>query len=96
MLCESKVTLMRVRSLKQHSYQQKLISLTDFLSTYSTLGANIAAYGGPDWRFTTSRVGEDDGNFGAGVSRNSVTGSPIVPDSAIKVGKRVSLFHTNI
>jgi len=55
------------------------------LQGYSNIGESIAAYGGPDWRTSTSRVGENDGKFGAAVERTSVTGSPVVPGSALKI-----------
>ena len=55
------------------------------MKTYYTVGEGIAAYGGPDWRTSSSRGGENDGNFGSSLSRASVTGSPVVPGSAMKV-----------
>lgn len=61
------------------------IPCAEFLQGYSNIGESIAAYGGPDWRTSTSRVGENDGKFGAAVERTSVTGSPVVPGSALKV-----------
>jgi hypothetical protein len=63
----------------------RFASPSDFLSIYHTVGDSIAAFGGPDWRTTTSRVGENDGNFGPSLMRSAVTGSPVVPGSAVKV-----------
>lgn len=56
----------------------------DFKNRYSTLGANIAAYGGPDWT-DSAGIGKNDGKFGSGVKRSSVKGSPVVPNSLKKV-----------
>jgi len=64
-----------------------LCSYTEFLDGYGTIGESIAAYGGPDWRTSTSRVGENDGKYGAALERTSVTGSPVVPGSAVKVAR---------
>ena len=47
------------------------------------MGADIAAYGGPDW--TTSNPGGNDGRFGASVQRAAKKGSPVVPGSHLKV-----------
>jgi len=55
----------------------------EFVKTYDTLGADIAAYGGPDW--TNMMPGRNDGNFGAAVARASKKGSPVVPGSHVKV-----------
>lgn len=60
-------------------------TFSEFLESYFGLGDSIAAYGGPDWRTCTSRVGENDGNFGSAVARTAITGSPVVPGSALKV-----------
>lgn len=54
----------------------------DFLATYATLGADIAAYGGPDYRRAMETVGRLDANFGANSSRGQRRGSPVVPGSA--------------
>lgn len=59
--------------------------IAEFLESYTSIGATIAAYGGPDWRTSTARVGENDGNFGPAITRTSVTGSPVVPGSALKI-----------
>lgn len=60
---------------------------TEFLQSYTSIGETIAAYGGPDWRTSTTRVGENDGNFGPAITRTSVTGSPVVPGSALKIAE---------
>jgi len=58
----------------------------EFLKTYDSIGATIAAFGGPDWTDGSHvRVGQDDGQFGSGVTRASVVGSPVVPGSARRV-----------
>lgn len=58
----------------------------DFLANYSTLGGTIASYGGPEWR-DTNGVGKNDGKFGASLAavRAETKGSPVAPDSAVKV-----------
>ena len=55
----------------------------DFISTYFTLGAGIAAFGGPDW--TVEVPGKADGKFGAGLQRDKKKGSPVVPGSHVRV-----------
>jgi hypothetical protein len=55
----------------------------DFISTYSTLGPGIAAFGGPDW--TVEVPGKADGKFGAGLQRDKKKGSPVVPGSHVRV-----------
>lgn len=59
----------------------------EFLKTYESIGADIAAYGGKDWSstFNPPDLGKDDGNFGKNSNRNTVHGSPVVPNSAVKV-----------
>eukprot|EP01038_Epipyxis_sp_PR26KG_P009428 gene9428-12704_t len=57
---------------------------SEFLESYSTLGEKIAFFGGPDWT-NSSSLGQNDGNFGKGVKRSKVKGSPVVPKSAKKV-----------
>lgn len=71
--------------LLMSAYSLHVILFVEFLNSYETIGENIAAFGGPDWRTTTSRIGENDGNFGPGLVRTAVTGSPVVPGSAVKV-----------
>jgi len=56
----------------------------EFERSYSTIGADIAAFGGPDWTNSVS-VGRNDGNYGSKINRNSTKGSPVVPGSAKKV-----------
>jgi hypothetical protein len=57
---------------------------TEFRSKYSSLGGNIASFGGPDWT-NSSAIGQNDGKFGISVKRSSVKGSPVVPNSLKKV-----------
>jgi hypothetical protein len=53
----------------------------EFLSTYHTIGATIAGYGGPDWR-NSRGCGEPDNNYGPFCDRKREMGSPVVPGSA--------------
>ncbi|CAE7655267.1 vha-11, partial [Symbiodinium microadriaticum] len=55
--------------------------------SYEDIGADIAAYGGPDWSasFNPAGLGKDDGNFGPEGNRGRVRGSPVVPGSATKI-----------
>ena len=57
--------------------------LLEFINTYASLGAGIAAFGGPDWSSETP--GRDDGKFGSNIHRDGKKGSPVVPGSHIKV-----------
>ena len=61
-----------------------ILSSLDFRNRYATLGANIAAFGGPDWT-DSAGIGQNDGKFGSGIKRSSVKGSPVVPNSLKKV-----------
>jgi V-type H+-transporting ATPase subunit C len=56
------------------------------MQTYSTLGATIASFGGPNWTKSTT-VGQDDGKFGPALDRSKVKGSPVVPGSARKLAE---------
>jgi hypothetical protein len=53
----------------------------DFVATYHTIGADIAGYGGPDWR-NSRGCGEPDNNYGPFCDRKKEMGSPVVPGSA--------------
>lgn len=57
----------------------------EFLRSYETLGDDLAAFGGPDWASSNTRLGKNDGNFGAEANRTAVQGSPVVPGSAFKI-----------
>jgi len=59
----------------------------EFLRTYESFGAGVAAYGGTDWTssFAPPKLGKDDGNFGPEGTRNNETGPPVVPGSAFKI-----------
>ncbi len=56
----------------------------EFLKTFATIGADIAAYGGPDWE-KNNNFCRNDGNFGSEDKRRSVVGSPVVPITPTKV-----------
>ncbi len=58
--------------------------MLEFLNTYESIGNSIAAFGGPDWS-NSSALGLNDGKFGKGLKRGSITGSPVVPGSKKKV-----------
>jgi hypothetical protein len=47
------------------------------------LGEDIAAYNNPDR--SVSDIGKKDGKFGAAYNRAEVRGSPVCPESAVKV-----------
>lgn len=59
----------------------------EFLRTYETFGADIAAFGGPDWNdYNKSKsLGTNDGKFGPEGNRESVKGSPVIPGSAFRL-----------
>lgn len=59
----------------------------EFLRTYESIGAEVAAFGGPDWSstFNPQGLGKDDGNYGPESNRASVKGSPVVPGSLEKI-----------
>ena len=63
--------------------------IIEFLEKYTSIGAGIAAFGGPDWRSTNAKIGENDGNFGPALERAAVTGSPVVPGSALKIASEI-------
>mmetsp|Transcript_54431 Transcript_54431/g.74408 ORF Transcript_54431/g.74408 Transcript_54431/m.74408 type:complete len:445 (-) Transcript_54431:325-1659(-) len=57
-------------------------------NSYSTIGADIAAFGGPNWKtMGGASCGSADGRFGSdyGGDRANMTGSPVVPGSSIKI-----------
>ncbi len=54
------------------------------MNTYSSVGSDIAAFGGPDWTNSNS-IGANDGKFGPKSKRTSVKGCPVVPGSKKKV-----------
>lgn len=56
----------------------------EFTSTYHTIGEDIAGYGGPDWS-TSKGCGDPDNHYGPFCDRRKVTGSPVVPGSAMKL-----------
>mmetsp|Transcript_21444 Transcript_21444/g.19515 ORF Transcript_21444/g.19515 Transcript_21444/m.19515 type:complete len:436 (+) Transcript_21444:62-1369(+) len=56
----------------------------EFLDSYSSIGQDIAAYGGPDWS-TNNAVGQDDGKYGSNIDRTRIKDSPVVPGSKNKV-----------
>jgi hypothetical protein len=58
--------------------------LVEFLKSYYTLGDEIASFGGPDWT-NSNAIGQNDGKFGKKSKRSSVKGSPVVPNSAVKI-----------
>lgn len=82
----NKVELIDSDTLKTVLVVVPLALEKDFLANYMDLGGNIASYGGPEWR-GTSGVGKNDGKFGASLSavRAETKGSPVVPDSAVKI-----------
>jgi V-type H+-transporting ATPase subunit C len=57
----------------------------EFLSTYSTIGGDIAAFGGPEWDVDDYSLGTDDGNYGPYSSRSRVKGSPVTPSEPKKL-----------
>ena len=56
----------------------------EFLHSYSSLGGDIAFFGGPDWT-NSNAIGTNDGKFGPALKRNAVKGSPVIPGSKKKV-----------
>mmetsp|Transcript_24832 Transcript_24832/g.37276 ORF Transcript_24832/g.37276 Transcript_24832/m.37276 type:complete len:443 (+) Transcript_24832:58-1386(+) len=56
----------------------------EFEEGYERLGAEIGAFGGPDWtdEKVAAGLGRDDGNFGPESARAARRGSPVVPGSA--------------
>lgn len=72
----------------------------EFLRAYETLGADVAAFGGPDWtsNYNPQKLGKDDGNFGPEGKRSTVQGSPVVPGSVFKIHTEgeTSLFGVTV
>lgn len=59
---------------------------SSWLETYMSLGKGIASFGGPSW----NTIGEDacgkpDGRYGSDLNRATLTGSPVVPNSTMKI-----------
>jgi V-type H+-transporting ATPase subunit C len=67
----------------------------DFRNKYSTIGATIASFGGPDWTNSTA-IGQNDGKFGVAVKRSAVKGSPVVPNSLKKVAEEGDLLMFSV
>lgn len=57
----------------------------EFLNTYTSIGKEIAAYGGPDWQASKATIGTAGEKFGADANRAAKKGSPVVPGSAVKI-----------
>lgn len=57
---------------------------SEFLKNYASIGSEIAYFGGPDWT-NSSNIGGNDGRFGEAAHREAKKGSPVVPDSAVKI-----------
>lgn len=53
----------------------------DFVTSYASIGNDIAGFGGPDWSVQTSQIGKLDNNYGPYCDRRAVSGSPAVPGS---------------
>ncbi len=56
-------------------------SEAEFLSTYHTIGSDIAGFNAPDWSGQKG-CGEPDNNYGPFLKRMDKTGSPVVPGTA--------------
>lgn len=67
----------------------------EFERIYSTLGSDIAAFGGPDWT-NSSSIGKNDGKFGTNINRSATKGSPVVPGSLKKEHEEGDAFLFSI
>lgn len=57
----------------------------EFMTSYHTIGSEIAGFGGPDWSSNRRGCGERDNQFGPFCDRKREVGSPVVPGSAREI-----------